>query len=88
MAKINGLTISDQDEKALKHCLLDYDEWFKVGIVGRIMKSRKKMIREWLPILLADPEVSDVPMDDEDALIDFIASRPDYKDRVEREPKE
>jgi len=38
------------------------------------------MLREWQPIILADPDISTMPAT-EDGLIDMIVSRDDYQAR-------
>lgn len=80
----SGKTISNRKEKCLKNDLLDIKDWVDKAIEGKINNCKKRMINEWMPKLMADPNVTEIPAN-EDALIDFITARPDYKNRVDRE---
>ena len=82
-----GKTISAADEKVLKNDLLDIQDWADKAIVGKINNCKKRMIREWLPKLQADPTVTSIPVT-ENELIAFITARSDYKDRVARKNAE
>ncbi len=46
----------------------------------KITRCYVHLRQEWMPILQADPEVTEVPLDDE-AFFNMIKVRPDYKDR-------
>ena len=85
--QINGitvLTLSDIDIAALDNDLLSKKDWFTAAIVGKINNCKKRMIREWQPILFSDPEVVSIPATDE-GMIAMIIARDDYKTRIERE---
>ena len=81
---LNGKTLSTLEEIVLKNDLLDVQDWWDKAIVGKINNCKKRMIREWNPKLIADPEVESIPANEDD-LIAFIVARDDYKNRVERD---
>lgn len=77
------MEISVTDLKCLKNDLLDPEEWFVKALTGKINKCKKRLIRQWYPILMKDPEVISIPGNEEEFL-NFVFSHPDYKDRAER----
>jgi len=58
------------------------DDWVLGALLGHINRGKKKIIREWQPKLFADPNVSNIPAN-EDQLIQVIANHPDYKTLAE-----
>ena len=76
--------ISDSDLICLKNDLLDVDDWVQKAVKGKISKCKGRLIQEWLPRLMADPALTTIPSN-EDELISYIVSRPDYKDRDAQE---
>jgi len=78
------IVISDVEVKALKNELLDINEWVQAAVIGKINNCKKRMIAEWQPKLFADPAVENIPAD-ESTFINFVVSRDDYKNRVQRE---
>ncbi len=52
-------------------------KWVLTHKISQIYKHLKN---EWMPILEADPEVTQVPIDNE-AFFNMVKVRPDYKDR-------
>lgn len=84
MALTITINISDADEACLKSDLLDIDAWVRKAVEGKIGNSRKRLIREWQPKLMADPAVTDMPAN-EQRFVDMVLARPDYKNRVARE---
>lgn len=83
----NGLDLSDIDQIALEHDIVDIECWVKEAIIGKIHNCKTRMFREWQSKLLADPKVSSIPAD-ETALIYMIKGRPDYQNRFQREEAE
>jgi len=81
---LNGIDLSDSDLKCLQNDLINVEDWVKAAIAGKINNCRKRLLSEWHPRLLADPEVKTVP-GDETVLISFITARTDYQNRYERE---
>jgi len=45
---------------------------------------KKRFVEEWTKRLMADPEVTEIPIEDDD-LIELVVARPDYKNRAQRE---
>lgn len=79
-----GIEISSSDVQCLQNDLLDIEEWIKGAIRGKISKCKQRLLREWQPRLLLDSDVQTIPAE-ETALIEYITSRADYKDRQARE---
>jgi hypothetical protein len=73
----SGLNCSDADANCILAYVQDLDDWVLGAILGRINKGKKNMIRQYLPIIFADPNTPDAPATEE-GLIGAIASRPDY----------
>lgn len=80
----DGISVTDTDLLALEHDLIDSEAWVQQAVTGKIAACRKRMVRQWVPRLLADPAVASIP-GDEDSLISLVVARPDYKKRVDRE---
>ena len=79
---ITVLNISQNDRLALENDLLDLADWIVKAIEGKINKTRGRMIRQGIAVLRAAGRA--VPASD-DAVINALAARPDYKNRVERD---
>jgi len=79
-----GIEISDVEVLCLQNDLLDIDDWILKAVAGKINNCKKRMIRDWIPRLMADPDLTSIPSD-EDALIQSIVDRDDYMNRQERE---
>ena len=79
------VTISDMNMKILANELLDVDDWIQMAVDGKLQAVKTRMIADWHNKLLADPDVESIPAN-EDALIDMIVARDDYKTAVQREP--
>ncbi|GAG76173.1 unnamed protein product [marine sediment metagenome] len=78
------LEISETDLKCLKNDLLDFEDWLAKAALGKLNKCRKRLIREWQPKLMADPDVETIPANEE-GFLNLVFSRSDYKDRAKRE---
>ena len=75
--------ISVDEIKALKHDLLSPKDWFQAGpLENKIIQSKKRMFRQWIPILRERGLT--IPSNDAD-LVALILSQPDYKNRKQRE---
>lgn len=81
---LGGITIDDLDCDCILAYVQDLDDWVLGALLGHINRGKKKMIREWQPILFADPNVSSMPAN-EDQLIKMIVNRLDYRTLAERE---
>lgn len=73
-----GITIDDVDAQCVLAYIIDWEDWVRGAVIGMISRGKKKMLREWVPKLLADPGVVTIPTN-EDRLIGLITARADYK---------
>ena len=80
----NGITISDSDYAALKHDLLDVEDWVQGAIDGKVAACKGRMISAWTPVLFSDPDVSSLPAT-EAGMVDLISKHPEYKNRLQRD---
>ena len=80
----SGIEISDSDMKCLQNDLLNIEDWINEAIQGKINNCKKRLIAEWHPKLIADPDIKSIP-GDESGLINFITSHKDYSNRYQRE---
>jgi len=81
------VTISDVNMKILANELVDVDDWIQMAMDGKLQAVKTRMLAEWHIKLLADPDVESIPAN-EDALINMIVARDDYKTAVQRESEE
>ena len=61
-------------------------DWVRGAFTGKVNNCKSRMVRpdgEHIQKLYADPTVESIPAN-QDALIELIISRPDYKDRAAR----
>tara|TARA_R110002110_G_scaffold303010_1_gene517079 strand:- start:94 stop:360 length:267 start_codon:yes stop_codon:yes gene_type:complete len=75
---------TDAELNALHNDLTSPADWVDQAIIGKISNCSKRMEREWIPKLQADPDVSSIPAD-RDALIALVLSRSDYQNRAARD---
>lgn len=80
----NGVEIPDTDLKSLQNDLLNIEDWVNGAIAGKIAACKYRLLEEWMPKLINDPNVARIPAD-ETALINLITSRSDYLSRAARE---
>jgi len=81
------ITVSDVDMKILNNEIRDVNTWIQRAVEGKIASVKKRMLRDWTVRLNADPDVESIPAN-EDALINLIVARDDYKNRVQRDAEE
>ena len=81
------VTISDMNMKILANELLDVDDWIQMAVDGKLQSVKTRMIADWHIKLLADPDIESIPAD-ENAFIDMIVARDDYKTAVQRDAEE
>jgi len=60
-------------------------DWIENAIIGKISSCKKRMIKHWISIYMA--EGTDIP-GNENAFIEAIAARSDYLDRAARDALE
>ena len=78
------INLTDDEVKYLENDLIDINQWAQDAIKGKISKCKGRMIAEWQPKLLADPEIETIPAT-ESGLLATIVAHKDYKNRAERE---
>jgi len=79
--------LSDIDEKTMQDSLLGrkgIKVWVLGALVGKLNNCRKRLTNQWIPKLIADPKVTNIPAD-VDNLVLVIRKREDYKTREERD---
>jgi len=84
------MELTDADKIYLKHWLFDDEgiiKWIVGAIKGKVNKRKKKFFLEWQQKLMADPSVDSIPANEDD-FRNMVISRPDYKDRKQREEEE
>lgn len=78
------VNLSEEEVLCLNHDLLDIDQWVQEAVKGKVNNCKKRMVNEWMPKLLQDPDVESIPAD-ESKLLSMIGSHKDYKSRKDRE---
>jgi len=74
----DGLDLTDIDSKCILAYVQDLEDWVIGALLGQINRGKKRMLREWKSIIIADPDVSTMPATEE-GLINMIVARDDYK---------
>ena len=78
MLASKGLAIPDLLADCILAYVQDLEDWILGVLLGYINRGRKKMLRQYQPVLMADPDVATFPAT-EDGLIQFITARDDYQ---------
>lgn len=73
-----GISLPDLAGNIILSYVQTLEEWVYGALMGQINRGKKKILKEYLPHLIADPDVSAVPAE-EDQLVAFILSRSDYQ---------
>jgi hypothetical protein len=74
----SGINLADTDVNCILAYTQDLEDWVIGALMGQVNRGKKRMLREWQPIILADPDVSTMPATEE-GLINMIVARDDYK---------
>jgi len=74
----DGIDLADIDVNCILAYVQDLDDWVIGVLMGQINRGKKLMLREWQPVILADPDVTTMPAT-EDGLINMIVARDDYQ---------
>ena len=74
----SGITLSTTAVTCLLAYLQDIQDWVLAGLIGQIERGKKKMVKQYRPLLIADPAVTTMPAS-EDGLINMIVARSDYQ---------
>lgn len=81
------MEITEVDKIYLKHWLAGDEgiiNWIVGAVLGKINNRKKEFFTEWQQKLMADPTVDSIPAN-EDEFRNMVISRPDYKDREQRD---
>ena len=78
-----GLDLPDDDAAVILAYVQNVEEWVIGALAGQINRGRKVLIAEYMPILLADDAVTEIPADEDD-LIGIMTARPDYVTKASR----
>lgn len=78
------ITLSEEEVKCLENDLLDIQKWVEDSLDNKIHNCRKRILQEWLPKLIQDPEVSSIPASESEILTQVMAHK-NYKNRLQRD---
>jgi len=78
-----GIEVSETDVICLENDLINIEGWVQEALAGKINNCKKRMLLDWHPRLLDDPDVQSLP-GTEEALVSFIVNRPEYLSRRDR----
>jgi hypothetical protein len=73
-----GIPLSDLMCNCILAYVVDLEDWILGALLGHINRGSKKMIAQYYPLLMSDPDVETTPAT-EDGLIMAITARPGYK---------
>jgi len=76
-------SISDTDVLILQNDLRDIDDWVSKAVVGKTNNCYKRMEKQWIPKLIADPNVSAISASRED-FVNQVVNQPSYVNAVSR----
>jgi hypothetical protein len=74
----SGINLADLAGNCILAYVQNLEEWVIGGLMGQVNRGTKKMIKQYHPIILADPSVTTMPAT-EDGLITMILARSDYR---------
>ena len=80
----NGIDIQEFEKTAVDNFYTDFQAHIHSVIEEKIFRCRKRVIAEWNNRLRNDPNITEIPKDEDDHL-SLIFALPDYANRVERE---
>ena len=61
------------------------DEWIQGAVDGKLNNCWKRMHREWTTKLMDDPSFTDPIPSNQEAFVNLVTARPDYKNRKARD---
>ena len=61
------------------------DTWIQNAIDGKVNSCWKRMQREWTTKLMDDPSFNDPIPSNQEAFVNIVTGRPDYKNRKTRD---
>lgn len=74
----SGIDVLDSDCACILAYVYSLDNWILGALMGHVNRGKKAMIKQYHPIILADPSVTTMPAT-EDGLITTILARSDYQ---------
>ena len=81
---IDILEVSESNKNVLLNDLADINEWIVNAITGKIENCYERFKKYWIPILMNDPNVTNIPANRDD-FISMVMARSDYKNRAQRD---
>jgi len=78
------VSLTDEEVKCLENDLMDVQKWVEDLVKNKVESCKKRMVDEWVPKLLQDPEVTVISAS-ESELVDQILAHKNYKKRSVRE---
>ena len=85
MALTITVSINDTDEKILKNDLLDLNQWVQDAVTGKQNNCWKRFQQEWTTKLMNDETFTDSIPSNQEAFVNLVTARADYKTRQEKE---
>ena len=85
MALTITVSISDTDEKIMKNDLLDVNQWVQDAVTGKQNNCWKRFQQEWTTKLMNDETFTDSIPSNQEAFVNLVTARADYKTRQEKE---
>ena len=85
MAQTITVSISDTDEKIMKNDLLDLNQWVQDAVTGKQNNCWKRFQQEWTTKLMNDETFTDSIPSNQEAFVNLVTARADYKTRQERD---
>ncbi len=82
-----SVELSDDDERALAHDILDPEQWLREALAGKVVACRRRMLAHGEAVLKADPDVKAIPTDPVE-LVMKVVEHPGYRNRAQREADE
>ena len=79
-----GFDVEDHEELALKAYYNDPEATLKYFIENKIYLRRKAFVKEEENKMINDPNITEIPAKQDD-FINMVCSKPEYKNRAERE---
>jgi len=74
----SGISLADLTGNVILSYVQNLEEWVYGALMGMVNRGKKKMIKQYHPIIMADASVSTMPAT-EDGLITMILARDDYQ---------
>ena len=76
----HGITISAGEWSAFQHIQEKPEDWLLGELTAKVSARRTAMVKDWMPILLADPGVAELPATHGE-FASLVMARPEYRSR-------